>query len=265
MSLEAKRHCDFCKYGVRKCKDCKLVRYCPSCQDQDLENHKKLCAQFQKAFRKVVALNRGPHQNLKLVEVLDIFKEFDIEQLKKSEFYWDAMTATHLNLGNFEEAARLTSYSEAVAFDLDEGGVNYSVYHVAVAALKWENLEKGHSSTFNAFKDTLESFGKGTLELQVATNDVIMSEIKKFVIVNELKEAKTECEKMIRLGDELFYYETYHEYKDSKNFMLKGFFDRIKKEGKKKMIIDYINFDPEEHNDPEKAKYKEDRLNVLFG
>ena len=105
-----------------------------------------------------------------------------------------------------------------------ETNTKVKVEHVAVAALKWEIIEKGHSYKFDALKDALEGFGSGTPQLQVVTNYVIMREIQKFVAINEQKEAKEECEQIITLAKQSFSY--FKEVKYDDDFFLRGFFWR---------------------------------------
>ena len=92
-SLEVKERCAYAHcnsklemdYSFGPCSECSLVKYCRTdafpCKAKDWENHKDLCQSFQEAYRKAVALNQEQIHELTLEKVLDLFKEFDIQNI----------------------------------------------------------------------------------------------------------------------------------------------------------------------------------------
>ena len=135
---------------------------------------------------------------------------------------------------------------------------NIVAEHVAVAALKCEVIEKGHSFGFDAFKETLESFEKGTLEVQIATNHLIMKEIKKFVIPDELERETMFFRMIIQSAEKNAEEDFFYPFKKRTKFeevqkWLNGFLKRVKVKDsryyEKEMIRDFINFRPKHIED----------------
>ena len=145
-----------------------------------------------------------------------------------------------------------------------------NVEHVAVTALKVEIIEKGHSFPFDAFKNALLSHDKGTPEFQVATNHLIMDEIKKLVIPDEFEMESMFFRMMIERvkndanTDFMHPFSTRIKFEDDRKW-LSGFLKRIKirdsRYYQKEMIIDFMNFRPrniEEEWEREALEYESD-------
>ena len=132
MSLEPIYRCVFCwpkeitESPKLACEKCGLIMYCDqNCQNQDQKNHEELCSAFTNAKEELskrpndhdycdkssvhkigkIAFNEGlKHENyLAFEKALEYFKD-----LEPDEFVYKDLLLTHLYLGNFEEAAKLT-------------------------------------------------------------------------------------------------------------------------------------------------------------
>ena len=287
------------------CQGCIYVKYCGTrCLEKDSE-HKKFCMKFQLATRQFEASRSLFREGLRSFEffqnVLDLgmipFREgefnrnylayenalqiFNILQngpnqhknfmvWGKCRRYHSALVATHLNLGNLDEAMKYTHYNAIVHDDCLEGIENVEVTdeneynelytgdwedakvdveHVAVAILKWDLTERGkidYNPKIDAFKSVLLTFRAGTPQARIIRNYEVMLEIEKFVRIVDPAAAKEECKHVIReaLKAGSFYegpasHWGYHDRRkaDQKDFMLKRFFDRM---DKKKEIDDYM-------------------------